>query len=358
MLQRIYGTAFPTKEALDEHLKLHRGGQGSATTASSARSSTSSCSTRSRRRCRSSCRRARSSTTASSTTCATLYARYGYEEVVTPQVFDPKLFRTSGHLGQLQREHVPARGPRTSLEKTPTPRRKARRRRSQAATRFALKPMNCPSHCLIFGSAPPQLPRAPVARRRLRAPPPLRARRRRARPRARAHASARTTRTSSAPRSRSHGEIERFIELLLRGLQGVRLRRRSTSSSRRGPRSASARDEIGTAPRARSPTASSGAGCRSRSRRARARSTGRRSSSTSRTRSSARWQLGTIQYDPNLPERFELDVHRRGRQGAPPGDAPPRDPRLARALLRRLPRALRRATSRPGSRRSRPSCSR
>ena len=28
-----------------------------------------------------------------------LYERDGYEEVITPQVFDPKLFRTSGHLG-------------------------------------------------------------------------------------------------------------------------------------------------------------------------------------------------------------------------------------------------------------------
>ena len=35
-------------------------------------------------------------------------------------------------------------------------------------------------------------------------------------------------------------------------------------------------------------------------------------------------------------------LHRRGRQRAPPGHAPPRDLRIARALLRRVPRALRR----------------
>src|SRR5262249_57272437 len=29
----------------------------------------------------------------------TLYVDHGYEEVITPQAFDPKLFRTSGHLG-------------------------------------------------------------------------------------------------------------------------------------------------------------------------------------------------------------------------------------------------------------------
>jgi len=38
MLQRIYGTAFPSKEALEEHLKLTE--EIAATTASSARSST------------------------------------------------------------------------------------------------------------------------------------------------------------------------------------------------------------------------------------------------------------------------------------------------------------------------------
>ena len=36
-----------------------------------------------------------------------LYEGEGYEEVVTPQIFDPKLFRDERAPRQLQREHVP-----------------------------------------------------------------------------------------------------------------------------------------------------------------------------------------------------------------------------------------------------------
>src|SRR5690242_10869130 len=98
MLQRIYGTAFPTQKALDAYLKqieeakardhrklgkeldlfhfdpiapampffLPRGAYVYNAMVSYVRD---------------------------------LYVRYGYEEVITPQAFDPKLFRTSGHLG-------------------------------------------------------------------------------------------------------------------------------------------------------------------------------------------------------------------------------------------------------------------
>ena len=34
------------------------------------------------------------------------------------------------------------------------------------------------------------------------------------------------------------------------------------------------------------------------------------------------WQLGTVQLDYSMPERFELDVHRRRQRRAPPGDDP------------------------------------
>ncbi len=79
-----------------------------------------------------------------------LYPKHGYEEVITPQVFDPKLFRTSGHLGHynenmyrvwtedLLEEH--AKGDAATL------------RALLQQDSFALKPMNCPSHCVIFGS--------------------------------------------------------------------------------------------------------------------------------------------------------------------------------------------------------------
>ncbi len=83
-----------------------------------------------------------------------LYDTHGYEEVITPQIFDPKLFRTSGHLGnynenmyRLWTEDLLAHEEKDAG-------------RAQASTfheelqqqSFALKPMNCPSHCVIFGS--------------------------------------------------------------------------------------------------------------------------------------------------------------------------------------------------------------
>jgi threonyl-tRNA synthetase len=70
--------------------------------------------------------------------------------VITPQAFDPRLFRTSGHLGnynenmfRLWTEDLVEEGavdPAVGLAK------------HLQENAFALKPMNCPSHCIIFGS--------------------------------------------------------------------------------------------------------------------------------------------------------------------------------------------------------------
>jgi threonyl-tRNA synthetase len=59
-----------------------------------------------------------------------LYARYGYHEVLTPQIFDAALWKRSGHY-----EHY-----RDSMYFTEVDGRE-----------FGVKPMNCPSHCLLFG---------------------------------------------------------------------------------------------------------------------------------------------------------------------------------------------------------------
>ncbi len=60
-----------------------------------------------------------------------LYAVYGYKEVITPQLFDIELFKTSGHYDHYKESMF----------------------FSQADERnFGLKPMNCPSHCLLFAS--------------------------------------------------------------------------------------------------------------------------------------------------------------------------------------------------------------
>jgi threonyl-tRNA synthetase len=137
MLQRIYGTAFPSKAALEEHLKmleeakkrdhrklgreldlfmfheyapampifLPRGASVYERLVSYLRG---------------------------------LYQRYGYEEVLTPQIFDKRLFETSGHLANYHEgmyRLVTADSAGKGIDESP-----------------GLKPMNCPSHCLIFGA--------------------------------------------------------------------------------------------------------------------------------------------------------------------------------------------------------------
>jgi len=60
-----------------------------------------------------------------------LYVRFGYGEVVTPQILDVELWKTSGHYATT----------RDAMFFTEVDERQ-----------FAVKPMNCPTHCLIFGT--------------------------------------------------------------------------------------------------------------------------------------------------------------------------------------------------------------
>ncbi len=59
-----------------------------------------------------------------------LYARYGYLEVITPQIFDASLWHRSGHY-----EHYRENMYFTEVD----------------GRQFAVKPMNCPAHCLMYG---------------------------------------------------------------------------------------------------------------------------------------------------------------------------------------------------------------
>lgn len=61
-----------------------------------------------------------------------LYHRYGYDEVISPQVFDTELYKISGHYKHFKDDIFWM---------------KAEDRE------FALKPMNCPGHCLIYGAS-------------------------------------------------------------------------------------------------------------------------------------------------------------------------------------------------------------
>ncbi len=85
-----------------------------------------------------------------------LYVRFGYHEVVTPQIFDRELFTTSGHLPayadnmflaatsenidevveHLSKEQLSSKG---EIE-----------RALREGIRFGVKPMNCPGHALMF----------------------------------------------------------------------------------------------------------------------------------------------------------------------------------------------------------------
>jgi len=60
-----------------------------------------------------------------------LYRKYGYQEVITPQLFDAELWKTSGHYFNYKENMF--FGEVDERE-------------------FGLKPMNCPSHCVLFGS--------------------------------------------------------------------------------------------------------------------------------------------------------------------------------------------------------------
>jgi threonyl-tRNA synthetase len=75
-----------------------------------------------------------------------LYTRYGYEEVITPLAYDPRLFRQSGHLG-----HYNDNIYRVWTEDLVESQSDSLKAGLQTHS-FALKPMNCPSHCIMFGS--------------------------------------------------------------------------------------------------------------------------------------------------------------------------------------------------------------
>jgi threonyl-tRNA synthetase len=175
MLQRIYGTSFATKEALEEHLKMVE--QAKA---------------RDHRKLGKELELFMFHEYAPAMPfllprgafvynkllayMRELYVRYGYEEVHTPQVFDKRLFETSGHLPNYREnmylpmtaEHldevrmalsvgvhqpnanVPA-DEGSTYEAKDKERDKAVIEQLAEMEKLGLKPMNCPSHCLIFG---------------------------------------------------------------------------------------------------------------------------------------------------------------------------------------------------------------
>ncbi len=156
MLQRIYGTAFASKEALAEHLKMVEDAKA-----------------RDHRKLIKELELVHFDPLAPAmpfflpkgayvynaliTYMRELYERYGYEEVITPQLFDPKLFRTSGHLGHYNENMYRAWTEdqfeqADGVKKGVLPEPGVDLVKELQAESFAQKPMNCPSHCVIFGA--------------------------------------------------------------------------------------------------------------------------------------------------------------------------------------------------------------
>ncbi len=92
-----------------------------------------------------------------------LYQRFGYLEVITPQIFDRELFLTSGHLPTYA-ENMFMAASKENVEDVCAALAKAEdagQRLDAAALeralvegiRFGVKPMNCPAHALMFASS-------------------------------------------------------------------------------------------------------------------------------------------------------------------------------------------------------------
>ena len=103
---------------------------------------------------------------------------------------------------------------------------------------------------------------------------------------------------------------------------------RSAWSSRRARSSGSAATRCGTAPRRRSQARSPSSGLEYELNPGDGAFYGPKIDLHMTDSLGRSWQLGTVQLDYSMPERFDLHLHRRRQRRAPPGDDPPRAVRL------------------------------
>ena len=169
---------------------------------------------------------------------------------------------------------------------------------------MGLKPMNCPAHVQIYKRELRSYRDLPIryAEQGLRAPP--RAERHAARPAARARTSPRTTPTCSAPRSRSR---RRCCAASTSASSSTTCSASSRGSScPRGPRSAWAPRRCGTGPRPRSQSALESRGLEYELNEGDGAFYGPKIDLHMTDAIGRSWQLGTVQLDYYMPERFEL----------------------------------------------------
>ncbi len=251
--------------------------------------------------------------------------RRGYSMVFTPHIMRRELWKISGH----EENYAENMYPPMELDDA----------------EYRLKPMNCPGHILIYKNSPQVLPRPSAALRRARQRLPLRAQRHHARP---------------APRARLHPGRRPHL-LHPRTDRETRSKPASTSpkpsskpSASRSSRSSSPpgipKDKkfIGSAEKWDSAVGSL------------TRVLDRKNIPYKTIPGEAAfygpkidiklvdvlgrlWQLSTVQFDWNLPARFDLEYIGEDGAPAPARHGPPRPLRLRRTLLRRPHRALRRS---------------
>ncbi|MCK6551863.1 threonine--tRNA ligase, partial [Myxococcota bacterium] len=73
-----------------------------------------------------------------------LYRRYGYEEVITPQIFSVDVFKTSGHYSHYADNMYFGKAGLKDEEKTAG-------QLPVDVLEWSSKPMNCPGHCVLYG---------------------------------------------------------------------------------------------------------------------------------------------------------------------------------------------------------------
>ena len=309
MLQRIYGTAFATQEALDEHLKLIEEAKA-----------------RDHRKLGKELElfifdpvapampfflpRGAFIYNALVQYMREMYAIDGYDEVITPQAFDPKLFRTSGHLGNYN-ENMYRLWTEDLLEDALAKKEDGSDKTAADLIKqlqdnsFAIKPMNCPSHCVIFGS-----------RRRSYRELPWRmadfGRLHRYERGGVVHGLSRVRTFCQddahifCTREQVAGEIEKFMKLFYRvykafGFEKIDVKLATRPDKRVGS------DEFWDMAESALQKGLESAGLTFETLPGEGAYYGPKIEFHVQDALKRSWQLGTMQYDPNLPERFELD---------------------------------------------------
>ncbi len=250
--------------------------------------------------------------------------RDGYQEIRTPLLYNKGLWEISGHWGKYRENMFLVHNNETGEQD------------------MSLKPMNCPSHHLLYGSAKHSYKALPIRystydvlhRNEV------------------SGALSGLTRVRQFAQDDCHiylmesqipAEVKTLTRFILDYYTTFGLKATLKFATR--PSSGSAPTRCGTAPRARSAPPSRPRDCPTSSRKATAPSTAPKiDGDVARLRQARTWQLGTIQLDYAKRTRFDLTCVGEDNESAA-GGHPPRGEQVVRAVHRHPDRALRRRVS-------------